>query len=124
MARACLREARELAEALAARPLVVEVARLATSARLRLEERPPATSEESASRRAGLAMGLSSREVDVLALIADGLSDREIAGRLFISERTASHHVSHILTKLALGRRGEAAAVAHRMGLSSLEVEP
>ena len=53
----------------------------------------------------------------MLELLALGRTDREIAQRLFITEKTAGHHVSHILTKLAVARRGEAAALAYRLGL-------
>jgi len=61
--------------------------------------------------------GLSPRELDVLALLADGRTNREIAGALFISEKTVSVHVSRILAKLGAGNRAEAAAIAHRLGL-------
>jgi DNA-binding CsgD family transcriptional regulator len=61
--------------------------------------------------------GLTARQADVLVLIAQGLSNADIAARLVISPKTADHHVSAILTKLAVRSRGEAAAVAHRLGL-------
>jgi ATP/maltotriose-dependent transcriptional regulator MalT len=57
---------------------------------------------------------LSRRETDVLRLLADGLSNREIAERLFISPKTAEHHVSRIYSKLGLSTRAEAAAYATR----------
>ena len=57
---------------------------------------------------------LSKRETEVLALLADGCSNQEIAQRLVISRRTAEHHVAHILSKLDLRSRAEAAAHAVR----------
>jgi ATP/maltotriose-dependent transcriptional regulator MalT len=61
--------------------------------------------------------GLTPREHEVLALVADGRTNRQIAEALFITPKTASVHVSRILAKLGVAGRGEAAAVAHRLGL-------
>jgi len=61
--------------------------------------------------------GLSEREREVLLLIAQGLTNKEIAARLFVSPFTARNHVIHILDKLGLSRRAEAAAQAVRLGL-------
>jgi DNA-binding NarL/FixJ family response regulator len=55
---------------------------------------------------------LTRREQEVLRLVAAGLTNREIAERLFITPKTASNHVSHILTKLGARTRTEAAALA------------
>ena len=57
---------------------------------------------------------LTPREQDVLDLLRHRLTDAEIAGRLFISRRTASHHVANILDKLGARNRQEAAAIAAR----------
>ena len=60
---------------------------------------------------------LTAREREVLALIAEGATNKEIAARLVVSENTARNHVSHILGKLGFSRRSEAAAYAARKGL-------
>jgi DNA-binding CsgD family transcriptional regulator len=68
---------------------------------------------------ADLATVLSKREREVAALVARGLTNREIAQTLFLSERTAENHVQHILTKLGLGSRVQIAAWAVSEGMSS-----
>jgi DNA-binding CsgD family transcriptional regulator len=60
---------------------------------------------------------LSAREIEVLALVAQGRSNGEIAAELFITRKTAAVHVTHILAKLGLSNRVEAAMVAARIGL-------
>jgi DNA-binding NarL/FixJ family response regulator len=59
---------------------------------------------------------LSPRELEVVALIARGLSNREIAAALTISEKTAANHVEHIMTKLDLRSRAQVAVWAVRHG--------
>ena len=114
-----------MAERLGAEPLASELEELARRARLSVRDARPASAPRddlasAMSRRSeGRRLGLSEREVEVLELVAEGLTDREIGTRLFITEKTAGHHVSHILTKLGLARRGEAAAMAHRLGLQA-----
>jgi DNA-binding CsgD family transcriptional regulator len=62
---------------------------------------------------------LTPREVEVLGLVAQGLRNVEIAGRLFLSEKTVDHHVSAILRKLGVRTRGQASAESVRLGLSA-----
>jgi DNA-binding CsgD family transcriptional regulator len=60
---------------------------------------------------------LTRRQLQVLGLLAEGCRNAEIAGRLFVTEKTVDHHVSAVLEKLQVRSRGEAAAVANRLGL-------
>ncbi|WP_306338801.1 helix-turn-helix transcriptional regulator, partial [Streptomyces sp. KL118A] len=106
-----LRGAGAVARELGAVPLATEIGTLADRARIPLRQE-----EEPAPSRAA-ALGLTARERDVLRLVAAGRSNRQIAQELFISPKTASVHVSNILPKLGASGRGEAAAVAHRLGL-------
>ena len=62
--------------------------------------------------------GLSKRELEVLALIAEGRSNPEIGRRLFITRKTVAVHVSSILAKFGVSGRVEAAAAAIRLGLT------
>ncbi|WP_237102019.1 AAA family ATPase [Nonomuraea sp. MG754425] len=96
-ATARLRQAARLAEDLGAAPLAREIALLG---------RPRPAQDK-----------LTEREHDVLRLIAEGLSNRQIAARLHISPSTAGVHVSHILSKLGATTRTEAAVIAHRQQL-------
>jgi DNA-binding NarL/FixJ family response regulator len=63
---------------------------------------------------AASALGLTAREQEVLALVADGATNRLIARALFITEKTASVHVSNILRKLGVANRTQAARVARQ----------
>jgi DNA-binding CsgD family transcriptional regulator len=63
--------------------------------------------------------GLTTRELDVLRLVADGLPNHEIASRLFLSPRTVDHHVSAVLAKLGVARRGDVAAAAAQVGIDT-----
>ncbi|MGI8881792.1 MAG: helix-turn-helix transcriptional regulator [Jatrophihabitans sp.] len=94
--------ARATAKRLGAQPLLAELRELGGSARRGAK----ATSD-----------ALTPREREVLALVAAGRTNRQIGRALFISEKTASVHVSNILAKLGAGSRTEAAAIARRDGL-------
>jgi DNA-binding NarL/FixJ family response regulator len=61
--------------------------------------------------------GLTAREVEVLGLLADGLSYAEVAERLILSEKTVGHHVSAVLRKLGEPTRSRAVAAALRLGI-------
>jgi DNA-binding NarL/FixJ family response regulator len=102
-------EALELAEASGARPLAEEAEALVRRARLGAAAGAAPVDPDP--------YGLTEREIDVLRLVAAGSSNAEIGAALFISPKTASVHVSNILGKLGVTRRGEAAAIAHRLGL-------
>jgi ATP/maltotriose-dependent transcriptional regulator MalT len=95
--------------------LAEEVESLAARARLQLGDgaKPAATRPDGDD-----PFGLTVRERDVLALVAAGATNREIGERLHMAEKTASVHVSRILAKLNVRSRTEAAAVAHRQGLT------
>ena len=62
--------------------------------------------------------GLTEREIEVLALVATGRTNREIAAQLVISEKTVASHLSHIFTKLDLPSRAAATAYAYKHGLT------
>jgi DNA-binding CsgD family transcriptional regulator/tetratricopeptide (TPR) repeat protein len=113
-----LRLVHAVARHLGAQPLAHAATALAQRARLPLT---PATEPASAPADPVEALGLTSRERDVLRLVAAGHTNRRIAEELYISPKTASVHVSNILAKLGVSGRGEAAAVAHRLGLFPAE---
>jgi DNA-binding CsgD family transcriptional regulator len=123
-ARTALAQAWTLASTHGAALLVTEIQALARRARIALP--PPGLPPDQAvagqdsepGRRASDELGLTPRERDVLMLIAEGRTDRQIAEALFISPRTVAMHVSSILAKLGVTNRGGAAAVAHRLRLS------
>ncbi|MBM7785479.1 helix-turn-helix transcriptional regulator [Tenggerimyces flavus] len=102
-----LREAVVLATGLGAEPLLAQASALARRLRLSLDDRP-------APAEAATPYGLTDRELVVLRLVAAGRSNPEIAEELFISAKTASVHVSHILAKLGVTSRSAAAGMAHR----------
>jgi DNA-binding CsgD family transcriptional regulator/tetratricopeptide (TPR) repeat protein len=114
-ATAVLGRAAEVTGRLGARLLDGEIQALARRARLGLT--PPAAVPAAAAPTPAEQLGLTAREVEVLALVAAGRSNRQIAQALFISPKTVGVHVSNILAKLGVAGRVEAAAVAHRLGL-------
>ena len=107
----------KIADRLRAAPLRAALADLARRARLddpgAHATAAPAAGEVADGARAALS-ALTTREREVLRLIAAGRSNREIGAELFISAKTASVHVSNILGKLGVASRTEAAAIAHR----------
>ena len=108
-----LRDAHAVAARIGAQPLAAELELLAQRARLDLA--PPPVGAPGAKRALEELLGLTPREADVLALVARGYTNREIASTLVISVKTAGVHVSHILRKLDAPNRLEAAAIAHRL---------
>jgi DNA-binding CsgD family transcriptional regulator len=100
-----LRSAYRDAQALGAVPLAEAVAALARRAKI-----------TGVGRTSSVSL-LTAREQEVLALLARGRTNRQLGKELFISEKTASVHVSNILGKLEAGSRGEAVAIARRRGL-------
>lgn len=111
----------DFARRIGSEPLLSRVTTLARRGRVTLPGAPTAAREIDLRPGAadGDALGLSDREIEVLQLLADGKTNREIGELLFISTRTASVHVSNILRKLGVTNRGEAAALAHRRGLAT-----
>jgi DNA-binding CsgD family transcriptional regulator/tetratricopeptide (TPR) repeat protein len=107
--------AADMARRLCARPLLRRIESLARRARIEIAARDePLPLPDDL--RTGWPDRLTPREREVLALVAEGRSNREIAHRLFISDKTASVHVTNIKAKLGAGTRVEAAAMAIRLG--------
>src|SRR6202044_3157538 len=109
-----LRAALVTLEALAARTTAAFVRRRMKALGLKAIPRGPRLATRDAP------AGLTAREQEVLALLSDGLPDREISRRLFISERTVHHHVSAVLSKIGVTSRTAAAREAARMGIGNL----
>jgi DNA-binding CsgD family transcriptional regulator len=103
-----LQAAHEVAVRLGAAPLRTAIEALARRGRLGLP---------GMARAAEVGAVLTPREAEVLALMAQGRTNRQIGAELFISEKTASVHVSNILAKLSAGGRTEAVAIAAARGL-------
>ena len=101
-----IREVREVAEALESEPLLARAAQLAAVARGRGEDLDPWHP-------------LTTREFEVARKIAEGLTNAEIGEQLFVSSKTVSAHVEHILAKLGVSRRAEIAAWTSTIGSAS-----
>jgi ATP/maltotriose-dependent transcriptional regulator MalT len=129
---AVMSAAHEVAAEIGAGPLASRFEGLARRARidLRLAETTVAPTDEATSTfdqppaPGSVALhkrGLSDREIEVLTLVAAGFSNQNIADRLFISSKTASVHVTHILDKLGVSTRTEAATIGVRLGLPEID---
>ena len=123
-AEAALTSAIEGARQLRAGPLLASVEGLARRARLTVAvaaseptDRPIPAATPAARAEAPPDLGLSTRELEVIALVAAGRTNGQIARELFISPKTASVHVTHILDKLGVSSRIEAAMIAARAGI-------
>jgi DNA-binding CsgD family transcriptional regulator/tetratricopeptide (TPR) repeat protein len=105
------RHALEELRGLGADPAVAVVARRLRERGVRgLPRGPRASTRENPA-------GLTARELEVLALVAQGLRNADVADRLFVSEKTVDHHVSAVLRKLGARTRAEASAEAVRLGV-------
>jgi DNA-binding CsgD family transcriptional regulator/tetratricopeptide (TPR) repeat protein len=112
-----LRAVHAVAVRLEAVPLRRELELLAQRGRVRLAAPAEPAAAEPQVPSVAASLGLTRREAEVLALVAEGRTNRQIGQALFITPKTAGVHVSRILAKLGVAGRGEAAAVAHRLGL-------
>lgn len=110
---AAQREALSVFESFGARPMIERVRYKLRAAGVRGLQRGPRDSTQS-----NLA-GLTSKEVEVLALLSQGLRNKEIGQRLHRSARTVDHHLAAIFTKLDVSTRAEAVSAAYRLGIIS-----
>jgi DNA-binding CsgD family transcriptional regulator len=109
-----LRAAYQTAVELRAQPLLSDIEAIARRSRIGLD----APAVQAVGQQDAVRLGLTSREAEVLALVAAGRTNREIGAQLYVSEKTASVHVSNILRKLNVSSRVEAAAIAQRVGVA------
>ncbi len=112
-----LETARQIAGELGAAPLLSRIQALAKIARIRLDDSATEHHEHRGATPDLLSL-LTERERQVLALVAAGRTNREIGATLYMSSKTASVHVTHILEKLGVQSRVQAAAEAVRLGLT------
>jgi DNA-binding CsgD family transcriptional regulator len=121
-AQQALADAARLCDELLAEPLRARLHALARAARLSVPSQDVRGVTDSApKRKPEPAHDLTERELQVLALMAAGLTNREIARELYISQKTAGVHVSHILAKLRVPNRVMAAAAAERLGIAAAD---
>ena len=107
-----LQEAHRIATTLDAAPILAEVADVSRRTRLSVTPTAPAVLDDRSMDR----LGLTPRETEVLSLVSAGRTNRQIGEALYVSEKTASVHVSNILRKLGVTSRVDAAAIAQRLG--------
>jgi DNA-binding CsgD family transcriptional regulator/type II secretory pathway predicted ATPase ExeA len=112
-AAACLRLAYELAHDIGMRTIADAVVASGTALGISIDHPVPA---RSGATKAARPFGMTAKEVEVLELLAHGFTNRRIATALHMTEKTASVHVSHILAKMSVRNRGEAAARAYEVG--------
>jgi DNA-binding NarL/FixJ family response regulator len=109
-----LRQAHAIASELGAGPVLAEIDAVSSRTRVSIEAPTRIALDESSAER----LGLTPREAEVLALLAAGRTNRQIGEELYVSDKTASVHVSNILRKLGVNSRVDAAAVAQRLGIA------
>jgi DNA-binding CsgD family transcriptional regulator len=110
-ATAAIRAAFSTAQAMGARPFAAEIAQVAARARVALHNNDDTIAMPPPAGPVDEMRGLTGREREVLAAVAEGLTNREIGQRLFISERTVGVHVGHIFDKLQVRTRVQASRV-------------
>ncbi|MBI4935383.1 MAG: AAA family ATPase [Actinobacteria bacterium] len=113
-AAAALRQGHTIAAELGAEPLLSEIDAVSSRTRISVDAPTRVTLDETSAER----LGLTPREAEVLALLAAGRTNRQIGEELYVSDKTASVHVSNILRKLGVNTRVDAAAVAQRLGIA------
>jgi DNA-binding NarL/FixJ family response regulator len=109
-----LRDANRIAVELGAASLLDEITAVSRRTRISLHAPDPVRLDDTSISK----LGLTPREAEVLGLVATGNTNRQIGETLYVSEKTASVHVSNILRKLAVTSRVDAAAVAQRLGIA------
>jgi DNA-binding CsgD family transcriptional regulator len=109
-----IRQAHSIATDLGAAALLAEIDAISRRTRVSVEAPTQVVLDASSVHR----LGLTAREAEVLMLVAAGRTNRQIGEALFVSDKTASVHVSNILRKLGVNSRVDAAAVAQRLGIA------